>query len=73
MTVHSPGYIPVFVWREVKAEGCYTYQLLPTERALENPPEGMSKAAYGRLRLSWVDTTELLGTPASAAECIHIQ
>lgn len=73
VTVHSPGYIPVFVWREEKAEGGYTYQLLPTERALENPPEGMSKAAYGRMRLSWVDTTEHLGTPASAAECIHIQ
>ena len=72
VTVHSPGYIPVFVWRE-EAEQGYFYQVLATERYLDAAPEGMSKAAHGRLRLSWVDTTEFLGTIAGAAECIHIQ
>ena len=71
VTVHSPGYIPVFVWREEAGQG-YTYRVLATERALNDPPAGMSQAAYGRLKLSWVDTTEHLSTAASAAECIHI-
>ena len=69
---HSPGYIPVFVWSEEAGDG-YTYQVLPTERALANPPAGMSQAAYGRMKLSWEDTTSHLGTMAQAAECIHIQ
>lgn len=72
ITAHSPGYIPVFVWREEVKDG-YTYQVLPTERALEKAPEGMSKAAYARMKLSWRDTIEHLSTSASAAECIHIQ
>lgn len=72
VTVHAPGYIPVFVWREEAGQG-YTYQLLATERALANPPEGMSKAAYSRMKLSWVDTLEHLSTQAAAAECIHLQ
>jgi len=33
----------------------------------------MSQAAYGRMKLSWEDTTSHLGTMAQAAECIHIQ
>lgn len=70
--VHSPGYIPIFVWSEEAGDG-YTYQVVPTERYLETPAEGMSKAAHGRLKLSWVDTTEHLGTKAAAAQCIHIQ
>jgi len=72
VTAHSPGYIPVFVWREEAGQG-YTYQVLATQRALEHPPEGMSKAAYGRMKLSFVQTTEHLGTLAGAAECIPIQ
>ena len=71
VTVHSPGYIPIFVWREEAGQG-YSYQVLATERALSNAPEGMGKAAYGRLKLSWVDTTEHLSTKAAAAECIHL-
>lgn len=72
VTAHSPGYIPVFVWREETGDG-YFYRVLATERALNNVPEGMSQAAYGRLSLSWEDTTRHLGTAAGAAECIHIQ
>lgn len=72
VTVHAPGYIPVFVWRQEAGAG-YTYRLLATERALANPPEGMDKAAYGRMKLSWVDTVEHLSTRAAAAECIHLQ
>lgn len=73
VSVHSPGYIPIFVWREEQPQGGYAYQVLATQRALKDPPQGMSKAAYGRLRLSWVDTTEHLGTRAAAAERIDIQ
>ena len=69
---HSPGYIPVFVWREEAGQG-YAYQMLATERALNDPPEGMSKAAYSRMKLSWVDTVEHLSTKSAAAECIHLQ
>lgn len=72
ISVHSPGYIPVFVWREEAGQG-YFYQVLAPERYLDAAPEGMSKAAHGRLRLSWTDTTEHLGTVAQAAECIHVQ
>lgn len=72
VSVHSPGYIPVFVWREEAPQG-YTYRVLPTERFLTAAPEGMSKAAHGRLKLSWVDTVEHLSTKAAAAECIHVE
>ena len=71
VSVHSPGYIPVFVWREETEQG-YSYQMLATERALNARPEGMSDAAYKRLLLSWEDTTSHLGTPNSAVTCIHI-
>lgn len=71
ISVLSPGYIPVFVWREEAGQG-YTYQVVATERAMNNPPEGMSQAAYGRLKLSWIQTTEHLGTMASAAEVIPV-
>lgn len=72
VAVHSPGYIPVFVWREPVKDG-YTYQVLPSERALEKAPEGMDQAAYARMRFSYTRTIEHLSTSASAAECIHIQ
>ncbi|MBQ9196204.1 MAG: CapA family protein [Clostridia bacterium] len=72
VSVHSPGYIPVFVWREEAGQG-YTYQVLASERYLDAAPKGMPEAAHGRLKLSWIDTTAHLGTVAQAAECIHIQ
>ena len=72
VTVHDPGYIPIFVWSEEAGDG-FTYQVLPTERYLDTPAAGMSDAAHSRLKLSWEDTTGHLGTVAQAAECIHIQ
>lgn len=72
ITVHSPGYIPVYVWCEETKTDC-TYQVLATERYLDAAPEGMSKEEYARMKLSWSDTVAYLGTAASAVECIHVQ
>lgn len=72
ITVHSPGYIPVFVWRE-EVEGGYNFQVVATERAMNNAPEGMTKQVSSWLRLSWNDTVEHLSTSASAATCIHVE
>ena len=70
VTVHSPGYIPVYVWLE-KTEQGNVYRLIATERFLENPPEGMSEASFSQLRVSWKYTTALLD--AGDAACIHIR
>lgn len=72
ITVHSPGYIPVFVWREEVGKA-YTYQVVATERLLNNRPGNMSQDAYKKLKRSWTDTTEFLNTSSSAASCIHVQ
>jgi len=72
VTVHSPGYIPVFVWREQVKKG-YTYQVVATERAMNNVPSGMSKSVRTAMKRSWKDTIEYLSTSSSAAECIHVQ
>lgn len=72
ITVQSPGYIPVFVWREELKNG-YSYQVLASERALNNAPEGMSKEVLSWIRTSWNDTISHLSTSASAADCIHVE
>lgn len=72
ITVQSPGYIPVFVWREELKNG-YSYQVLASERALNNAPEGMSKEVLSWIRTSWNDTISHLSTKSSAADCIHVE
>ncbi len=70
--VHSPGYIPIFVWRE-EVNGKYSYQVVASERAMNNTPEGMSKEVLSWIKTSWNDTNAHLSTASSAAECIHIE
>lgn len=72
ITVHSPGYIPVFVWREEVGKE-YTFKVVATERAMNNVPEGMSSDSLKKLKRSWKDTIEHLSTSSSAVTCKHVE
>lgn len=73
VTVHSPGYIPIYVWRQEVGKNLYSYQVLGSERAISNYPQEMSSDARKWLRRSWNNTIEHLDTSSSAADCIHIE